>query len=84
MTNRNSILKSRDITWLTKIHLVKAMVFPIVMYGCESWTVKKAEQQRIDAFDLSCWRRLLRVPWRANLSNKLILKEINLEYSLEG
>ena len=79
-----SILKSRDITLLTKIHLVKAMVFPVVMYGCESWTVKKAECRRIDAFELQCWRRLLSVPWTARRSNQSILKEISPEYSLEG
>jgi len=84
MTNLDSILKSRDITLLTKVHLVKAMVFPVVMYGCESWTIKKAECQRIDAFKLWCWRRLLRVPWTARRSNQSILKEINPEYSLEG
>ena len=84
MTNLDSILKSRDITWLTKVHLVKAMVFPVVMYGCESWTVKKAEHQRIDAFELWCWRRLLRVPWTARRSNQSMLKEISPEYSLEG
>ena len=84
MTNLESILKSRDITLSTKIHLVKAMVFPVVMYGCESWTIKKAECQRIDAFELWCWRRLLRVPWRARRPNTSILKEINPEYSLEG
>ena len=84
MTNLHSILKSRDITLPTKVHLVKAMVFPVVMYGCESWTVKKAQHQRIDAFELWCWRRLLRVPWTARRSNQSILKEINLEYSLEG
>ena len=83
MTNLDSILKSRDITLQTKVHLVKAMVFPIVMYGCESWTVKKSEHRRIDAFALWCWRRLLRVPWIARRSNQLILKEINSEYSLE-
>ena len=77
MTNLDSILKSRDITLPTKIHLVKAMVFPVVMYGCESWTVKKAESQRIDAFELWCWRRLLRVPWTARRSNQSILKEIS-------
>ena len=81
MTNLDSILKSRDITLSTKVRLVKAMVFPVVMYGCESWTIKKAESQRIDAFKLWCWRRLLRVPWRSNQS---ILKEIGPEYSLEG
>ena len=79
-----SLLKSRDITLPTKVHLVKAMVFPVVMYGCESWTVKKAERQRIGAFELWCWRRLLRVPWTARRSNQSILKEINPEYSLEG
>ena len=84
MTNLDSILKSRDITLPTKVCLVKAMVFPVVMYGCESWTVKKAECQRIDAFELWCWRRLLRVPWTARRSNQSILKEINPEYSLEG
>ena len=84
MTNLDSILKSRDITSPTKVHLVKAMVFPVVMYGCESWTVKKAEHQRIDAFELWCWRRLLRVPWTARRSNQSILKEISPGYSLEG
>ena len=84
MTNLDSILKSRDITLPTKIHLVKFMVFPVVMYGCESWTVKKAECWRIDAFELWCWRRLLRVPWTARGSNQSILKEISPEYSLEG
>ena len=84
MTNLDSILKSREITLPTKVHLVKAMVFPIVMYGCESWTVKKAEGRRIDAFELWCWRRLLRVPWTARRSNQSILKEISPEYSLEG
>ena len=84
MTNLDSILKSRDITLPTKIHLVKAMVFPVVMYGCESWTVKKAERRRMDAFELWCWRRLLRVPWTARRSNQSILKEINPETSLEG
>ena len=84
MTNLDSILKSRDITLLTKLHIVKAMVFPVVMYGCESWTIKKAEHQRIDAFELWCWRRLLRVPWTAKRSNQPILREINPEYSLEG
>ena len=84
MTNLDSIFKSRDITLLTKVHLVKAMVFPVVMYGCESWTVKKAERQRIDAFELWCWRRLLRVPWTARRSNQCILKEINRGISLEG
>ena len=84
MTNLDSIFKSRDITLPTKVHLVKAMVFPVAMYGCESWTVKKAEHQRIDAFELWCWRRLLRVPWTARRSNKSILKEISPEISLEG
>ena len=84
MTNLDSILKSRDITLLTEFHLVKAQVFPVVMYGCESWTIKKAEHQRIDAFALWCWRRLLRVPWTAKRSNQSILKEISPEYSLEG
>ena len=84
MTNLDSILKSRDITLLTKVHLVKAMVFPVVMYGCESWTVKKAERQRIDAFELWCWRRPLRIPWTARRSNQSILKEISPGYSLEG
>ena len=84
MTNLGSILKSRDITLPTKVHLVKAMVFPVVMYGCESWTMKKAEHQRIDAFELWCWRRLLRVPWAARRSNQSILKKVNPEYSLEG
>ena len=84
MTNLDSILKSRDITLPTKVHLVKAMVFPAVMYGCESWTIKKAECQRIDALELWCWRRLLRVPWTARRSNQSILKEISPEYSLEG
>ena len=84
MTNLYSILKSRDITLPTKIHLVKAMVFPVVMYGCESWTIKKAERQKIDAFELWCWRRLLRVPWTARRSNQLIQTEISHEYSLEG
>ena len=84
MTNLDSILKSRDITLPTKVHLVKAMVFPVVMYGCESWTVKKAECQRIDAFELWCWRRLLRVPWTARRSNQSILKEISPGISLEG
>ena len=83
MTNLESILKSRDITLPTKVHLVKAMVFPVVMYGCESWTIKKAEHIRIDAFELWCWRRLLRVPWTARRSNQSILKEINPEYLLE-
>ena len=84
MTNLYSILKSRDITLPTKIHLVKTMVFPVVMYGCESWTVKKAERQRIDGFELWCWRRLLRVPWTARRSNQSILKEISPGISLEG
>jgi hypothetical protein len=84
MTNLDSILKSREITLPTKVRLVKAMVFPVVMYGCESWTIKKAEHQRIDAFELWCWRRLLRVPWTARRSNQSILKEISPEYSLEG
>ena len=84
MANLDSILKSRDITLSTKVRLVKAMVFPVVIYGCESWTVKKAEHQRIDAFKLWCWRRLLRVPWTSRRSNQSILKEINPEYSLEG
>ena len=84
MTNVNNILKSRDITLPTKVHLVKAMVFPVVMYGCESWTIKKAECWRIDASELWCWRRLLRVPWTTRRSNQSILKEINPEYSLEG
>ena len=84
MTNLESIFKSRDITLLTKVHLVKAMVFPVVMYGCESWTVKKAEHQKIDAFELWCWRRLLRVPWTARRSNQSILKEISPGISLEG
>ena len=84
MTNLDSILKSRDITLPTEVCLVKAMVFPVVMYGCESWTVKKVERQRIDAFELWCWRRLFRVPWTAKRSNQSILKEINPECSLEG
>ena len=84
MTNLDSILKSRDITLPTKVHLVKAMVFPVVMYGCESWTVKKAERRRIDAFELWCWRRLLRVPWTARRFNQSILKEISTGISLEG
>ena len=84
MTNLDSIWKSRDITLPTKVHLVKAMVFPVVMYGCKSWTVKKAERQRIDAFELWCWRRLLRVPWTERRSNQSILKEINPGCSLEG
>ena len=84
MTNLDNILKSRDVTLPTKVCLVKAMVFPVVMYGCESWTIKKAENQRIDAFELWCWRRLLRVPWTARKSNQSILKEISPECSLEG
>ena len=84
MTNLDSILKSRDITLPTKVHLIKAMVFPVVMYGCEIWTIKKAEHQRIDAFELWCWRRLLRVPWTARRPSQPILKEISPEYSLEG
>ena len=84
MTNVDSILKSRDITLPTKVRLVKAMVFPVVIHGCESWTLKKAEHRRIDAFELWCWRRLLRVPWTAKRSNQSILKEISPEYTLEG
>ena len=84
MTNLDSVLKSRDITLPTKVRLVKAMVFPVVTYGCESWAIRKAECQRIDAFELWCWRRLLRVPWTARRSNQSILKEISPEYSLEG
>ena len=84
MTNLDSILRSRDITLSTKVRLVKAMVFPVVMYGCESWTIKKAERQTIDAFELCCWRRFLRVPWTTRRSNQSILKEISPEYSLEG
>ena len=84
MTNLESIFKSRDITLPTKVHLVKAMVFPVVMYGCESWTIKKAEHRPIDAFELWCWRSLLRVPWTARRSNQSILNEISPEYSLEG
>ena len=84
MTNLNSIFKSRDITLPTKVHLVRAMVFPVVMYECESWTVKKAEHRRIDAFELWCWRRLLRVPWTARRYNPSILKEISPRISLEG
>ena len=84
MTNLDSIFKSRDITLPTKVLLVKAMVFPVVMYGCESWTVKKAERQRIDASELWCWRRLLRVPWTARRSKQSIVKEVSPEYSLEG
>ena len=83
-TSLDSILKSRDITLQTKVHLVKVMVFPVVMYGCESWTLKKAEHRRTDAFELWCWRRLLRVPWTAKRSNQAILQEISLEYLLEG
>ena len=84
MTNLDSTLKSRDITLLTNVCLIKAMVFPVVMYGCESWTIEKAEGRRIDSFELWCWRRLLRVPWTARRSNQSILKEISPEYSLEG
>ena len=84
LTNLDSILKSKDITLSTKVHLVKAMVFPVVMYACESWTIKKAERRRIDAFELWCWRRLFRVPWTARRSNQSIVKEISPEYSLEG
>ena len=84
MTNLDGILKSRDITLPTKVHLVKDMAFPVVMYGCDSWTIKKAEPQRIDAFELWCWRRLLKIPWTARRSNQSILKEINPEHSLEG
>ena len=84
MTNLDSILKNRDITLPTKVRLVKDMIFPVVMYGCESWTIKRVELRRIDAFELWCWRRLLRVPWTARRSNHSILKEINPEYSLEG
>ena len=84
MTNLDSVLKSRDVAWLTKVRLVKAMVFPVVMYGCESWTIKKAERRRNDAFELWCWRRLLRVPWAAKRSNQSILEEINPDCSLEG
>ena len=84
MTNLDSILKSREITLPTKVHIVKAMVFPVVMYGCESWTIKKAERQRIYVFELWCWRRLLRVPWTARRSNRSILKEISPAYSMEG
>ena len=83
MTNLGSILKSRDAILPTKVHLVKAMIFPVVMYGCESWTIKKAERRRIDAFGVWCWRRLLRVPWTARRSNQSILKEMGPEYSLE-
>ena len=84
MANLDSILKSRDITWLTKVHLSKAMGFPVVMYGCESWTIKKAECQRIDAFEFWCWSRLLRLPWTARRSDQSMIKEISPEYSLEG
>ena len=84
MNNLDSILKSRDVTLSTKVHLVKAVVFPVVMYGCESWTTEKAERQRIDAFELWCWRRLLRVPWTARRSTQSILRKISPEYSLEG
>ena len=84
MTNLDSILKSRDLSFLTKVHLVKAMVFPVVIYGCESWPIKKAEHRNIDAFELWCWRRFLRIPWMARRSNQSILKEISPEYSLEG
>ena len=84
MTNLDSTLISRDITLPTKVHLVKAMVFPVVMYGCESWTIKKAERRRIDAFELWCWRRFLRIPWTGRRSSQSILKEISPEYSLEG
>ena len=84
MTSLDSVLKTRDITLPTKVHIAKDMVFPAVIYACESWTIKKAECQRIEAFELWCWRRLLRVPWTAKRSNQLILKEINTEYSLEG
>ena len=83
-TNLDSALKGRDITWLTKVYIIKAMVFPVVMYGCESWTIKKSECQRTDAFELWCWKRLLRVPWTARRSNQSILKESNPKYSLEG
>ena len=84
ITNLDSLLKSRDIILTTKVHLVKAMVFPVVMFGCESWTIKKAESQKIDAFELRCWRRFLRVPWTGRRSNQSILKEISPNYSLEG
>ena len=84
MANLDGILKTRDITLPTKVHLVKAIIFPVVMYGCESWTIKKAERRRIDAFELWCWRRLLRVPWTARRSNQSVLKEISPDYSLEG
>ena len=84
MTNLDNVFKSRDITLPTKVHIVKSVVFPVVMYGCESWTIKRAECQRIVAFELWCWRRLLRVPWTARRSNQLVLKEISPEYSLQG
>ena len=84
MTNLDSVLKSRDIVLLTKVHLVKAVVFPVVMYGCECWAIKKAESQRIYAFELWCWKKLLRIPWLARRSNQSVLKEINPEYSLKG
>ena len=84
MTNLDSIVKSSDITLLTNVHIVRVMVFPVIMYGCENWIIKKAEHQRIDAFEMWCWRRLLRVPWTARRSNQSILKEINAEYSFEG
>ena len=84
MLNLGSVFKNRDITLLTKFHLVKAMVFPVVMYGCESWTIEKAERKRMDAFEVWCWKRPLRVPWTARRSNQSVLKEINAEYSLEG
>ena len=84
MTNLDSVLKSKDITLLTKVHIVKTMVFPVVTYGCKSWTIKKAERRRIDAFEIWCWRRILEVPWTARRSNQSILREINREYSLEG
>ena len=83
MTNLDGVLKSRDITLPTKVHIIKAMVFPVVMYRCESWTIKKAEHQKVDVFERWCWRRLLRVPWTARRSNQSVLKEINPEYSLE-
>ena len=84
MTNLDSVLKSRDITMLTKVHIIKAMIFPVIMYRCESWTIKKAESRKIDAFELWCWRRLLRVPWTARRSNQSIIKETSPEYSLNG
>ena len=84
MANLDSVLRSRDVTLLTKVRIVEAMVFPVVMYGCESWAIKKAEHQRIDVFGLWCWRRLLRIPWTARRSNQSILREINPEYSAEG